>query len=100
MIGLAVAFVYVGNGTQEAAEREFLVRNEVPGGWRLELAADPEHADFQVPSLSSTGQALLVATVTSGDYRRLELGIAALIGMDGLLTVHCSAWTRQSSRPS
>jgi hypothetical protein len=90
VIGLAVALAHVGKSTQEAGAREFLVRREVPGRWRLELTANPEHADFQIPSLSSTGQALLVASVTSDDYRRLDLGIAALIGMDGLLTVHCS----------
>ncbi len=87
VIGLAVAIAHVGKGTQQAGAREFLVRSELPEGWRLKLAADPEHADFQVPSLSSTGQALLVATVTSGDYRRLDLSTVALIGMDGTVRV-------------
>lgn len=67
-----------------------LLAHAVPGGWSLKLDVNPfdtERHNFHVPSLSSAGQALLVAWVRSKDYRRLEFSTAGLIGTDGTLLV-------------
>jgi hypothetical protein len=73
--------------SQAAGSSALFVHGKLEGGWRLELNADPEHAELHVPFLSPTGQALLLASVTSGDFRRLVLSTAALIGVDGTVLV-------------
>ncbi len=79
----------VDKNPQDIEPRKLLVRSEVPGGWRLTLDVSPfddNRHEFQIASLSSTGQALLVTSVQSEDYR-LELSTAGLIGTDGTLLV-------------
>lgn len=57
-------------------------RMPLPGGWLLQIAGDPEHTEVEVVG-SPSERALLVTSISSMDFKRLEVAQAALLDATG-----------------